>query len=435
MGAVPKKQKKEKVPEARRTFRIKANRGIVLLLVILPAAFLFGAGWLGFWIHNQWRPTLDLTQTPPPTPTDGTAEATAVGPWGTLEVQPTVLQIPNECLASLAAVAAAPPSWVFKGCTAEQVRGLFSSAGLMPAEREALDDRRNWKVMPDRVIVSPPAAVLLSLSPTARGNIYSVLAKFPENPLQHSPFYWKTRDEAQLLANPVLLPEARALIQKLSYNCGNLTLFADLGILEQHLSVNSRELAAIQKLLSRRPAVLPQLSITPETDVDLLMHYWGVGGLAKVLQPALTAISRIPRGRTVSLLAVLPPFARARLNTYPGGHNDLKTDEYATAFSFFNDSPALETVDAANWSHRLNSDYFEVFTDPRYGDVVVVSQPNGDVVQTAVYLADNLVFTRNGPTPWDPWLIMSIPDLLDVSAIRMPHLETSKLSYFRNRNF
>ncbi|HTJ00432.1 MAG TPA: hypothetical protein VL527_16250 [Dongiaceae bacterium] len=84
---------------------------------------------------------------------------------------------------------------------------------------------------------------------------------------------------------------------------------------------------------------------------------------------------------------------------------------------------------------RLNSDYFEVFTDPRYGDVLVVSQSNGDVVQTAVYLADNLVFTRNGPTPWDPWLIMSIPDLLDVSAIRMPHLETSKLSYFRNRNF
>jgi hypothetical protein len=159
-----------------------------------------------------------------------------------------------------------------------------------------------------------------------------------------------------------------------------------------------------------------------------------VAGLTKTMQPALEAVTRIPQGRAVTMLAILPPFARERLNTYSGTTNDNDgQDGFWTTFNFFNDKPEASGTTPAMWSRRLITDYFNVFADPRYGDILVISRPSGEVIQTAVYLADDLVFTRLGPTRWEPWAVMSVADLLEISAIRLAHQEIPNVSYYRNR--
>jgi hypothetical protein len=46
------------------------------------------------------------------------------------------------------------------------------------------------------------------------------------------------------------------------------------------------------------------------------------------------------------------------------------------------------------------------------GDILLLLNSRNEVKHSAVYLADDLVFTKNGNNYRQPWMIMHIPDLL-----------------------
>jgi hypothetical protein len=414
---------------------LKASRGLVALLIVLPAVLVFGAGFAGYWAGR-------LASAPPPVsppfslPKDNSAApAIQVGPWGALSAQPITLELPDESLAAVDDLISTPPRWVFNGFARHRVMALFASAGLSEAEQQALSAPEQWQIEPQRIILTPPPEVVLGLTPAARAIIYTVLAQFPENFRHQVPFFWKASEEAKLLAHPAFSAEARTLLRQLSYPKGNLTLFADWNVFLQKLTGSETQRREMLQVLSRRPATVAKLHLTPETDLEAMMRYWGVAGLTKIMQPALEAVTRIPQGRTVPFLAVLPPFARERLNTYPGSADASRQDSFWTAFNFFSLRPEPVVTDPAHWARKLSAEYFSVFADPRYGDILVVARPNGEVVQAAVYLADDLVFARPGTMPWEPWVILSVADLLEVSAIRFAHQEIPNVSYYRNRIF
>ncbi|HEX5218469.1 MAG TPA: hypothetical protein VFZ59_02790 [Verrucomicrobiae bacterium] len=411
--------------------RFKASRGMVLLLVVLPAVIVFGAGYFGFWFRKSHAlaaassHTVAIGQHGP-----GPALLSA-GPWGLLEAQPTFLRIPDECLQNFKPSAA--PRWVFRGYSTSQVLSLFRSVGVSADTLASLSNPDLWQVEEQQVVLLPSPAVVLGLTPAQRGVVYTVLAQFPENTMQRAPFFWRTKDEAEWLAQPVFTEQARTLVRRLAYPKGELSLLADVELLAGALSASGADVAGILKELSRKPAILPRLQIRPDTDVAAMMRYWGGAGLTKVMQPALEAVSRIPQGRMVSFLAVLPPFARQRLNTYPGSTDDDGRDGIWSAMNFFADSVQPAPVDPVQWKNRLKADYFPVFSDPRYGDILVISRPSGEVLQAGVYLADDLVFTRVGTTRWEPWTIMTLADLTEVSGIRALNGERPVISYYRNR--
>lgn len=436
MAKVPQQQSKVKAVSSSRdaVIQFKASRGTILLLVVLPALLLFGAGFLGFAVGIRSEPTPLAGPSPMPD-TNSAAVALRNGPWGALEMQPITLQIPDECLTAITNQVSAGPRWVFKGYARHRVLALFASAGLADEEQRALSDTNCWQCSPNCVVVTPPRAAVLALSASARAIIYSALGQFPENPMQHSPFFWKTQEEREFFARAGFSEPVRELVQQLAYQKGNLTLLADWEVLLQALPPGPANSSRILKQLSSKPAVMAKLHLTPETDLNATIRYWGVGGLTKFTAPVLEAVTRIPQGRAVGVMAVLPTFARLRLNTYPCTSDNDGLDGCWTAFNFFNENPEPAVKDSAQWSRRINTDYFNVFADPRYGDIVVVSRPNGEVVQAGVYLADDLVFTRLGPTRWEPWCVMKVDDLREVSAIRLAHQEAPAVSYYRNRIF
>jgi hypothetical protein len=46
------------------------------------------------------------------------------------------------------------------------------------------------------------------------------------------------------------------------------------------------------------------------------------------------------------------------------------------------------------------------------GDILLLMNDKNEIKHSAVYLADDLVFTKNGNNYRQPWMIMHIPDLL-----------------------
>ena len=59
----------------------------------------------------------------------------------------------------------------------------------------------------------------------------------------------------------------------------------------------------------------------------------------------------------------------------------------------------------------LLRDYAEVNGSPVMGDVLVLSRADGEVIHSCVYLAADLVFTKNGQSHSVPWTITTLPDV------------------------
>src|SRR5690349_1894209 len=191
MAKVSPPQSKDKAQPSLRpgALRLNASRGMVLLMVVLPALFVFGAGYFGFWLRTS--KAVAAARVPAVRDESSLPVGLSAGPWGLLESQPTLLRIPDECLKDFKPATA--PRWVFKGTSMQQVLSFFASVGLSDDKLLVLSDPNLWEVQPQQVVLHPPLSLILALVPTERSVIYTTLAQFPENVMQHAPFFWKTK--------------------------------------------------------------------------------------------------------------------------------------------------------------------------------------------------------------------------------------------------
>ena len=50
--------------------------------------------------------------------------------------------------------------------------------------------------------------------------------------------------------------------------------------------------------------------------------------------------------------------------------------------------------------------------DGKYAVYVRNTGPTGNAIHSCVYLADDLVFTKNGRSPTQPWVVMKLDDVV-----------------------
>jgi hypothetical protein len=54
----------------------------------------------------------------------------------------------------------------------------------------------------------------------------------------------------------------------------------------------------------------------------------------------------------------------------------------------------------------------------RFGDVLFFMDGNtGNAIHSCVYLADDIVYTKNGRSPTQPWVIMKLDDVVSFYAM------------------
>lgn len=334
------------------------------------------------------------------------------GAWGQLEALRIPLINPNAEPPDAERRFGAP-QWFFEGICEQQLTNFFNSCSLTEVQRTALLDRHNWTITTNGCTVAPPPSLVRSLSSAARQSIYAVLAKSAANFPQCHPFRFPIDGFERCLAASGISSASIAVLKPLTYREGASLCFSDLQAAKELLSS-----AAFQQLvetLYEVPVYRLRLRVEPQSDIDALVHYWGVGGRSNLIRPLLTSLTRVPEGTTVSILHLLPSFPAMRLYTFPTGWNDAETsaqDCFFTALNFFNDKPDTNFHSFQHVQRVLASEYSSVGTNTLYGDLVLLLDPAGNAMHAAVYIADDFVFTKNGVSPSQPWALMKMSEML-----------------------
>lgn len=61
--------------------------------------------------------------------------------------------------------------------------------------------------------------------------------------------------------------------------------------------------------------------------------------------------------------------------------------------------------------------------------------PHGELIHSAVYLADKIVYTKNGPTSLHPWMLSTVQDLIDQYSFQIPPDKALDVKFFRNKYY
>lgn len=356
------------------------------------------------------------------------------GAWGDLLTYDIRVEQPKEYTA-FQQLSTSGPRWHFGSLTLPAVRQLLLDSGLTEAQVTTALAPQNILSENGNITLKGDEPLILSLSPEVRSKLYLELAKNPANQNYAMPCYVPHNDVTKLLTKDrVPLDKIAPLIRKLIYQRNGFSYFSDQDLILAHIQTEEGRHDFFQSLTGQN-AVIVRLLIRPSSDIDKVLNYWGLpvsGVRIKDLRPLLEAEQKLPDGGHLSILYFLPPLARERLYTSPLPNlNDQKPpDCHWSALNFFNSKPDDRLLDPSIASRVVVENYYKIAKPGIYGDLVLLLNPQGHVVHSAVYIADNIVFTKNGINFAVPWLLMRTNDMLGAYSHTVP----LQLAYYRRND-
>ena len=323
------------------------------------------------------------------------------------------------------------PKWFFENVSESSLTRFLNSCDLRPSEQRMFLDKRSWKIKPEGIEITPSEKLIWSLKPDSREQIYSVLAKSRANFPQCFPFRFPLGGLDRQFKQSELSVADIEKIRRLTYTNSGYLCFTDLEPLKRVLKPT--EFNELIETLYQVPTYMLRLNVTPDSDVDALVNYWGKGGREKLIAPLINSLAKVPGGTTLNVSFLLPTFARLRLYTYPYTWKDpsaSRQDCFFTSMNFFNGTPNTNFFDREYTTKVLGSEYAKVDRWPSFGDVVALSNGNGEIFHTCVYVAEDFVFTKNGVAPEQPWVLMKLPDMI---MVYFPIERISHVSFLRRK--
>ncbi len=338
-------------------------------------------------------------------------EAPAPGPWGVLSATPIVISPPLEYVSTEDARPGRTP-WFFPGVTLDQLESLLTSAGLDAQTATSLRATARQDKAANGVAVLPDPATVRALPADVRARLYLLLASVPLNGDQaHSYRFFGASPEAWL-GQSLISPDTRALVEPLIYRDGDFLHFADLDLIRAAVT-DEEEIRRLIKALSRQATMLVELTVPSGADVAGLTEYWGRGGRKTDLKPLLESVASSASHPAIDIAHLLPEFAQNLLYRYPKiTAADLDRPVIAnclwTALNFFEAEPDDRFLNVAHALNTLKTDYYLVEAGFQLGDIVAFVDSRELIFHAAVYLADDLVLTKNGLSPMAPWVILPL---------------------------
>jgi hypothetical protein len=357
------------------------------------------------------------------------------GPWGELYTVPFVISAPDE-LIPIRAIESGGTHWWFKNCTRTELSNVLDSAGVPQDQREAMlaPDVAHIGIMD--IEITPTPGMIAALPEKARQVIYRKLAQFPENRSALSFIHKGTL--ADRFDNSGVSKDTLALFRQFCCEHGDYLVLGGLPSLLSQLP-SYEEKVRFMKALTRQKTMFVRLRVTKESDMRTLAAYWGKGHWAPSTRTLLESIERVPGGTFTSIIAILPPLPGSQIYFYPIVQSTQLNstapvrDCHWTSMNFFSDPAETEAVDPANFTRKLSADYFAISGDPSYGDILILAKPDGEIVHSAVFIADEIVFTKNGATAIYPWMFSTVPDLLKQYSFLAPDGQQLTQRYYRNK--
>lgn len=404
----------------------------LISVLVLGASFIVASGVVSYVLGTR----ADRVKSPPPASPD-TADAAAANPrgdslfslppeppempaWGELAVTRIKLEQPEEYVA-FEVDTNRQPTWVFTGMAPAAVRTLLLASGLNAPQADAALALGCSQVTSSNTIVHPDDSLVFGISAETRAKLYAALSHFQDNQYIHFPF---TNPDATFeawftdsgVSEPVI-----ALVRKLLYTRNDMTFFSDYEAVLRKVPTPAERMR-LARTLSRQSAILVRLRVRPRTDLDKVIGYWDRGIQTKDVRPLLESLQRLPTGGSVSILHLLPNFARQRLYTFPlpDKPGDPAIDCHWTTMNFFNELPDNHFSDPAYTSAYVATNFYQVAAATAYGDVIFLVDSSGGAIHSAVHLAGDIVFTKNGNNFAQPWMLMHLPDLVARYSLDTP---------------
>jgi hypothetical protein len=334
------------------------------------------------------------------------------GLWGELEYVRMAIELPDHFI-NVDEIDST--EWIFPNLSREQLVEFFKTSGLSRKELDQLA-KAKWEQVEDSWHISPDDEFIWNLSAKTRAKIYARLGRFEENVDQFFAFAYRPELLSERLAYSGLSDSTVTMFKTLLYQEGELLRFADSDVVLRKLEDRHERLRFV-KTISRRSSLLVKLKVTPESDIDSLIEYWGQGGRSKDLRPLLESLSRVPEGCKIDVAHLLPAFARQRIYTYPNPDEPTAANQdcHWTSLNFFNNRTREPLGNSADLQRAVQSEYMQVGTslkEAHFGDIIFLQNTQEALIHSAVYIADDIVFTKNGGGLNQPWVYMRMEDML-----------------------
>jgi hypothetical protein len=335
------------------------------------------------------------------------------GPWGELLTQDIMLERPQEYFAAESKVPE-PETWRFNNMNPAQVKQFLVAHGLARELVEAQLTPARIATQDATTVFTPDEDFLLSLTPEVRGQLYGAMYGMGVAEPIDFPLVFSKHNIEKIYSDPRLNAQDAALLKRLIYPASDSERFSDYQLLQRRLPTPERRVT-VMKLLSIQPAVLVRLRVRPDSDIDKIAAYWGKMENVHFtdMRPMLEALKGLPRGGTLGLMFFLPPFARTKLYTYPlpPEPNAPVMDCHWSTFNFSSTEPDNRFSNPAYASEFIRTNFYQISTPSVYGDIVLYFTKEGSVAHSAVFLADDLAFTKYGDNFLQPWMIVHLGDM------------------------
>ena len=131
----------------------------------------------------------------------------------------------------------------------------------------------------------------------------------------------------------------------------------------------------------------------------------------------LESIAEQGGGGRIDLVHLLPPLPRKLIYTYPTPDLELSgrtPNCHWTSLNFFNYSAQDLYLDLKLAANRVLAGYSKPKDGPSFGDLLLFLDANGNAHHSCVFVADNLVFTKNGENSAVPWILSRLEDVKQV---------------------
>ncbi len=381
---------------------------LLTVLVVLP--------WLA--VGSFWWVDRQASRPAATTPAEPVRSAT-VGPWGDLRLHPITISPPAEYVPRTWGEVQ-PSVWHFPLMTGDELETHLVSLGLSRADAQQLRAASRSSTI-GTLIVAPDDELVRRLAPDVRTRLYTDLGRFGAQfggnlPINYDQvtsyrFYGATVDD--WLDPRMVDAPTRALVEPYLYGRDGFLFFGDIERIRPAIG-DPDVLQRLAKVLLRHATMLVEVTVPDSAAVETMVTYWGRGGRSTDLRPLLESVARETSGSgAIDISHLVPTMMREHLYRYPRPSvDDLERPLLAnclwTALNFFAPTPDDRYLDPAVAIATLKSDYYLVQDNFQLGDIVVFSDAGGNLVHVAVYLAGDLVFSKNGTSALAPWSILPI---------------------------
>ncbi|HEX2101339.1 MAG TPA: hypothetical protein VHF69_11770, partial [Candidatus Synoicihabitans sp.] len=345
------------------------------------------------------------------------------GPWGRLATYDVLLAPPGDMLEGLPE-ASHRPEWTLYLAEPEALLDDLEALDLPSETRREL--RRLLGAIPPgdgrTVTLRPSRELVLNLPGAARARLFRhlVTGARVEDYAQTIKIASRTSADAWFTEN-MLPPSVRENVLRLTYPQGNAFAISDYGMLFDLLPKDRESRLTAMRTIFRTPALVVLLEKPRPEEVPAVAAYWNLDQ-QKDVAALLAAFAANDEIHYLDILHLLPPRPREFLNLYTLADATAPSAScYWTALNFDVEQPDLRLLipparrgaeAAVAWT-KLKDEYIEIDAPGRLGDVVAYREKTGrrELVHVSAFIAEDVVFTKNGFGLMAPWCLMRLADV------------------------